>query len=173
MYLGGSGISCPVPLSVIKIVMSFSTSIFSNDNRIFSQDESSLTQTVEAILAKVQRLLLVKSKRSSSRSWNLSAAAFHSLFHRPVVSSKIFTAASYSVFDVARLICVFSSFALLRRSSWPMTICPWARYPLILRHSCSYLSRVFVYHLASNIFGLHWACPTYLVDLVGLLDFGL
>src|SRR6266566_8625087 len=85
MYFGGSGISCPVPLSLMKVTMSFSTSTFSRDRRIFSHDASSLTQTVEAMFAKVQRLLFVKSSLSSSRSWNLSAAAFHSLFHLAVV----------------------------------------------------------------------------------------
>lgn len=124
MYLGGSGISCPVPFSLMKVTMSFSTSIVSRDSRIFSHEESSLTQTVEAMLAKVHRLLLVKSRRSSSRSWNLSAAAFHSRFHLAVVSSSALTAFSYSVLEVARLICVFSSFALFRRSSWPMTMWP-------------------------------------------------
>ena len=93
--------------------------------------------TVEAMLAKDQRLLLVKSRRSSSRSWNLSAAAFHSRFHLAVVSSKALTAFSYSVLDDARLICVLSSFALSFLSSWPITMWPWARYPLIFRHSCS------------------------------------
>src|SRR3569833_2381750 len=112
MYLGGSGISCPVPLSLMKVEMSFSTSIFSRDRRIFSHAASSLTQTVDAMLANVQRLLLVKSRLSSSRSWNLSAAAFHSRFHLTVVSSSALTACSYSVLDVARLICVFSSLAL-------------------------------------------------------------
>ena len=79
--------------------------------------------------------------RSSSRSWNLSQAAFQSLFHLPVVSSSTLTAASYSLLVVARLICVFSSFALFFRSSCPMTMCACARKPLILRQSCSYRSR--------------------------------
>lgn len=59
MNFGGSGISCPVPLSLMKLVMSFSTSQSSNDSLIFSQAASSLTHTVEAMLAKFQRLLLV------------------------------------------------------------------------------------------------------------------
>lgn len=112
------------------------------------------------MFAYVQRLLLVKSRRSSSRSWNFwnivslsfpsidqgqrtSQAAFHSLFQRPVVSSRIFTALSYSLLLVASWICVFSSFALFFRSSCPITMCPCAKYPLILRQSCSYRSRVY------------------------------
>jgi hypothetical protein len=59
MNFGGSGISCPVPVSVMKLVISFSTSQSSRDRRIFSHDASSLTQTVEAILAKFHKLLLV------------------------------------------------------------------------------------------------------------------
>jgi hypothetical protein len=104
MYFGGSGISWPVPRSLMKPTISFSTSQFSRDSRTFSHEASSLTQTVEAIFAKLHRLLFIKSSLSSSRSWNLSAAAFQSLFHRPVVSSRAFTAFSYSVLEVARLI---------------------------------------------------------------------
>lgn len=90
MNFGASGISWPVPLSLMKNTMSFSTSHVSRASRIFSQDchrvstlrrrprrgiwyshtASSLTQTVEAMFAYVHRLLLVKSRRSSSRSWN-------------------------------------------------------------------------------------------------------
>lgn len=70
MNFGGSGISWPVPFSLMKEEMSFSTSQSSRERRIFSQDASSLTQTVEAMLAKLHRLFLVKSTRSSSRSWN-------------------------------------------------------------------------------------------------------
>jgi uncharacterized protein YqiB (DUF1249 family) len=101
----------------MKPMISFSTSQFSSESLTFSQEASSLTQTVEAMFAKLQRLLFMKSNLSSSRSWNLSAAAFQSLFHLPVVSSRTLTAFSYSVFDVARLIWVFSSFALFFRSS--------------------------------------------------------
>ena len=70
-------------------VMSFSTSQFSSESRIFSHDwilsagtrepsdrkltASSLTHTVDATFAKVHKLLLVKSMRSSSRSWNFCA----------------------------------------------------------------------------------------------------
>lgn len=38
MYLGGSGISCPVPLSWMKLRMSFSTSQPSRESLIFSHD---------------------------------------------------------------------------------------------------------------------------------------
>lgn len=95
----------------MKDVISFSTSQFSSASRIFSQEASSDTHTVEAILANDHNEDLVKSSRSSSRSWNFcvgyehsligqrqealtSQAAFHSLFHLPVVSSSTFTAAS-------------------------------------------------------------------------------
>ena len=71
----------------MKLVISFSTSQPSNDRRTFSQDfpkyqqlslikrmceltASSLTHTVDAILAKLHKLLLVKSSLSSSKSWN-------------------------------------------------------------------------------------------------------
>jgi hypothetical protein len=40
-------------------LMSFSTSQSSSDKRIFSHEASSLTHTVEAMLAKFQRLLFV------------------------------------------------------------------------------------------------------------------
>jgi hypothetical protein len=40
-------------------VISFSTSQSSRDSRIFSHEASSLTHTVEAILAKFHRLLFV------------------------------------------------------------------------------------------------------------------
>jgi hypothetical protein len=59
MNLGGSGISWPVPESLMKAVISFSTSQSSRDRRIFSHEASSLTHTVEAMLAKFHRLLLV------------------------------------------------------------------------------------------------------------------
>lgn len=38
MYLGGSGISWPVPLSLMNVKISFSGSQSSKDNRTFSQD---------------------------------------------------------------------------------------------------------------------------------------
>ena len=80
--------------------MSFSTSQFSRDIRIFSHDypqlanfqmalscsltASSLTQTVEAMFAKVHKLLLVKSNLSSSMSWNFyswsALKILHSMF---------------------------------------------------------------------------------------------
>ena len=59
MNLGASGISWPVPDSLMKPVMSFSTSQSSSDSRIFSHEASSLTHTVEAMLAKFHKLLLV------------------------------------------------------------------------------------------------------------------
>jgi len=85
MNLGGSGISWPVPLSLMNAVMSFPTSQSSNDKRIFSQAASSLTQTVEEMLAKLHRLLFVKSIRSSSRSWNFC----HAVSPRPRAHSSV------------------------------------------------------------------------------------
>lgn len=57
-----------MPLSTMKAVTSFSTSQSSRDSRIFSQDASSLTQTVDEILANDQQLDFKKSIRSSSKS---------------------------------------------------------------------------------------------------------
>lgn len=83
---------------------------------------SSLTQVSDAMFANDHKLVFKKSSRSSSKSWNLSQAAFHSRFHRPVVSSRILIAASYSLLLLLIWICVFSSFALFFLSSWPMTM---------------------------------------------------
>ncbi|KAI7277119.1 hypothetical protein KC335_g63 [Hortaea werneckii] len=87
----------------VDLEMSFSTSQSSRDKRIFSHEASSLTQTVEAI------------------SWNLSHAAFHSRFHRPVVSSKILTAASYSFCLFFRSSCSLARIdrVSFHSSSWP------------------------------------------------------
>jgi hypothetical protein len=87
------GISWPVPFVWTKVWMTSSTSHFSRLTLIFSHASSSETQTVDMMFAYVQRFDLRKSILSSSRSWYLSQAFFHSEFQRCVVSARTLTAA--------------------------------------------------------------------------------